>query len=124
MSSQLSSTILCDAGALLSGHAEMLLEMVEVLGQRVPSTTSGRGRGGAGGAAKQARLQLFQARSHLLQACVSFLSQLAAHPSRRMGLVLIRDWLKFTRLEGLYSALPWLPDLLAHLLQRKLMCSM
>lgn len=96
-------------GALLSAHPEHLQELVQVLA----SPPQGRG---AGSAAKQDRLALFQQRSEQLQSCVSLLSQLSVYPSRRLAVVLVKDWLRFVRVEGLGAVLSWLPDLLTHLL--------
>jgi hypothetical protein len=67
-------------------------------------------------AAQQARVQLFRARNEHLQGCAALLSRLAAYPSRRLALELVKAWLRFLRVEGLAGALDWLPALIAHLL--------
>jgi hypothetical protein len=70
---------------------------------------------GKGSVAKQERLLQCQQHSEKLQHCVALLSKLCVYPSRRLALVLVKDWSRFVRVEGLV-VLEWLPSLLAHLL--------
>ena len=97
-------------GSLLANNTEFIQEVVEVLGAPFPKKASD---------AQHVRHEICQERSETLRSCVTLLSQFVTYPSRRLSVIILKDWLRLLKVLR-SSPFEWLRPLLATILPGKI----